>query len=583
MGRIFLGHIGGTRLFSCASCDTILTNRSELISTRFTGATGRAFLFNKTVNLNYSDVQDRVMLTGRHIVRDVTCKNCEAKVGWMYEFATEENQRYKEGKVILERALITESEGFEETPTPVTRSQTHNINNHNNSIYVNSGDNNENTDSIRGAIATTTENSSNSGSIRRNTQAIVEPIPPPVITTVSGSTSTGTGGRLYIGGPVSALFRPSPLLTTLGRTGMLIPREIFNYYGISPFYDDFDESTTNRSVSSTNLTVNISDSNRIITGSGSNNFNITGRERDISSNNNTSSSRRGIATPLVIQNPRRCNPINQQNRYIRSPAIVSTTTTCSSARNHLSSAGSTRFNTADTTTRQLVQVTARTFSHPVSLFPPSATCNMFNPNDDNNADTSSGSGAINNSIIGNLNEPTTTILQNLPYPRIDYPSRLANINYNPNHHHRHIYLSHPRGPHIHAYHHSCHPIQPHHNISNHHHDTVHAHHCLHSHNHPYRPVHFQRSHIINSNTEEENIDPNSSEERNFEANIDCENDTVSNIENITFDIDERNVIDTGTDIARNDNSLDNSGESNIMVMDDLIDLGGDSSSNNEDK
>jgi hypothetical protein len=53
MGRIFLDHIGGSRLFSCASCDTILTNRSELISTRFTGATGRAFLFNRVVNLNY--------------------------------------------------------------------------------------------------------------------------------------------------------------------------------------------------------------------------------------------------------------------------------------------------------------------------------------------------------------------------------------------------------------------------------------------------------------------------------------------------------------------------------------------------
>lgn len=114
MGRIFLRHIGGTRLFSCASCDTPLTNRAELISTRFTGATGRAFLFNKVVNLNYSEVQDRVMLTGRHMVRDVSCKNCDAKLGWVYEFATEDNQRYKEGRVILERALVTESEGIEE-------------------------------------------------------------------------------------------------------------------------------------------------------------------------------------------------------------------------------------------------------------------------------------------------------------------------------------------------------------------------------------------------------------------------------------------------------------------------------------
>lgn len=61
-----------------------------------------------------SEVQDRVMLTGRHMVRDVSCKNCDAKLGWIYEFATEENQRYKEGRVILERALVTESDGMEE-------------------------------------------------------------------------------------------------------------------------------------------------------------------------------------------------------------------------------------------------------------------------------------------------------------------------------------------------------------------------------------------------------------------------------------------------------------------------------------
>lgn len=41
MGRIFLDHINGVKLFSCASCDTNLTNKSELISTRFTGATGK--------------------------------------------------------------------------------------------------------------------------------------------------------------------------------------------------------------------------------------------------------------------------------------------------------------------------------------------------------------------------------------------------------------------------------------------------------------------------------------------------------------------------------------------------------------
>ena len=79
---------------------------------------GRAYLFKKVVNLTFSNVQDRVMLTGRHMVRDVMCKHCKTKLGWMYEFATEESQKYKEGRVILEHALITESEGFSEFPRP---------------------------------------------------------------------------------------------------------------------------------------------------------------------------------------------------------------------------------------------------------------------------------------------------------------------------------------------------------------------------------------------------------------------------------------------------------------------------------
>ncbi len=52
------------------------------------------------------------MLTGRHLVRDVLCIKCRTKLGWMYEHAIEESQKYKEGKVILERALIMETEGF---------------------------------------------------------------------------------------------------------------------------------------------------------------------------------------------------------------------------------------------------------------------------------------------------------------------------------------------------------------------------------------------------------------------------------------------------------------------------------------
>lgn len=36
------------------------------------------------------------MLTGRHMVRDVMCKNCKTKLGWMYEYATEDSQKWVE-------------------------------------------------------------------------------------------------------------------------------------------------------------------------------------------------------------------------------------------------------------------------------------------------------------------------------------------------------------------------------------------------------------------------------------------------------------------------------------------------------
>lgn len=54
---------------------------------------GRAYLFKKVVNLTYTHIQDRVMLTGRHMVRDVMCKYCKSKLGWMYEYATEDSQK----------------------------------------------------------------------------------------------------------------------------------------------------------------------------------------------------------------------------------------------------------------------------------------------------------------------------------------------------------------------------------------------------------------------------------------------------------------------------------------------------------
>ncbi|XGW18388.1 hypothetical protein V3C99_002764 [Haemonchus contortus] len=122
MGRIFIENHGGLRIVVCRFCKTYLTNRSELISSRFQGSSGRAMLFHRAWNLDYSEAQHRDMMTGKHIVRDVMCRICHKKVGWMYEFAMEESQRYKEARVILEKALIDEEDGF---PDPAGALETH--------------------------------------------------------------------------------------------------------------------------------------------------------------------------------------------------------------------------------------------------------------------------------------------------------------------------------------------------------------------------------------------------------------------------------------------------------------------------
>ncbi|KJH47792.1 yippee putative zinc-binding protein [Dictyocaulus viviparus] len=122
MGRIFIENHGGLRLVVCRFCRTYLTNRSELISSRFQGSSGSAMLFHRAWNLDCSEAQHRDMMTGKHIVRDVKCRICHERVGWMYEFAMEESQRYKEARVILEKALIDEEDGF---PDPAGALETH--------------------------------------------------------------------------------------------------------------------------------------------------------------------------------------------------------------------------------------------------------------------------------------------------------------------------------------------------------------------------------------------------------------------------------------------------------------------------
>lgn len=83
-----------------------LTTPSHLQN--FRGQHGKAFLFDNVVNINAGEANERSMTTGRHIVRDISCRQCNETVGWKYDKAFEQAEKYKEGKYILEAELLVQ-------------------------------------------------------------------------------------------------------------------------------------------------------------------------------------------------------------------------------------------------------------------------------------------------------------------------------------------------------------------------------------------------------------------------------------------------------------------------------------------
>uniref|UniRef100_I1PEL7 Protein yippee-like n=1 Tax=Oryza glaberrima TaxID=4538 RepID=I1PEL7_ORYGL len=111
MGRLFVMHLEG-KVYSCKHCHTHLGLSSDIISKQsFHCKHGKAYLFNKVVNVTSGVKEDRMMITGMHTVSDIFCVGCGSIVGWKYEAAHEKSQRYKEGKFILERYKVSGPDG----------------------------------------------------------------------------------------------------------------------------------------------------------------------------------------------------------------------------------------------------------------------------------------------------------------------------------------------------------------------------------------------------------------------------------------------------------------------------------------
>ncbi|KAM7192979.1 protein yippee-like [Rhypophila sp. PSN 637] len=120
----------------CNTCSTDFAFCSQIVSKGFTGRHGRAYLvsapsskatpscpaspLNKKnnpknskagtdadlVNVHVGRPENRQLVTGQHVVADISCIVCGSKLGWKYVDAREQAQKYKVGKFILETQRV---------------------------------------------------------------------------------------------------------------------------------------------------------------------------------------------------------------------------------------------------------------------------------------------------------------------------------------------------------------------------------------------------------------------------------------------------------------------------------------------
>ncbi|EKD13720.1 yippee family protein [Drepanopeziza brunnea f. sp. 'multigermtubi' MB_m1] len=114
----------------CVTCASDIAFADQVVSKGFTGRHGRAYLVSLPPtevsmsagkkdpgglpNTKIGRSVNRELLTGQHVVADVSCSICGEVLGWKYVDAKEAAQKYKIGKYILEMKRVVLSVGWED-------------------------------------------------------------------------------------------------------------------------------------------------------------------------------------------------------------------------------------------------------------------------------------------------------------------------------------------------------------------------------------------------------------------------------------------------------------------------------------
>ncbi|KAF8464393.1 yippee zinc-binding/DNA-binding /Mis18, centromere assembly-domain-containing protein [Kalaharituber pfeilii] len=99
---------GSTSVLKCRRCQTDICFSETIISKGFNGRHGRAYLCNPLAPHTHTLAKPttRQLVTGTHLVADISCSVCLNTLGWKYISASDPFQHYKIGKFILETKRV---------------------------------------------------------------------------------------------------------------------------------------------------------------------------------------------------------------------------------------------------------------------------------------------------------------------------------------------------------------------------------------------------------------------------------------------------------------------------------------------
>ncbi|KAG8390435.1 hypothetical protein BUALT_Bualt01G0083100 [Buddleja alternifolia] len=101
-----MGEITGHPFYSCRNCRNPVALHDDLLSKKYKARSGQAYMFAHAMNIVVGAKEDKQLMTGYYTIAKVFCSKCGEEKGWTYVRAFDAREKFKEGRYILEKALI---------------------------------------------------------------------------------------------------------------------------------------------------------------------------------------------------------------------------------------------------------------------------------------------------------------------------------------------------------------------------------------------------------------------------------------------------------------------------------------------